>query len=1477
MAETDQLPTPQPVASTTDLPAPQPVETAQNLPAPIPVSSATPQTSELPAPVDPSAQPVSQNDHSLLSSFRDQIEKPAAAMLTGAGTTLGSGEIPKMLANPMAGGSFERSRDAFKKFVDTSLIVPKNAITPEEATAHPRIAAVENGVSSVVKSLTTPGSLALILGTEGLGEIPAFLEKTLAGTESLAPYAPKAAKVAQKALQGLGAYFTASQLADAVQAVPEIAQAIMTGQTDKAIELTTAAFINGAVGTHAGLETRRSLRASADAAAETSAMKHKEYADIVHERQKTLQVAGGQKNQIADLGREVAPNLKDREWTTDYVEANKDRALLAERQAETKVGPKPADQIAAASEAQGKEVPLEAEPKPVEKASINPNAVVDPKVQKVVEDAGGVYRGQNKDGLVEITLPREMTSALPIHDKLKEFVSVTLPAEDITPEAVKSAMDAKFKLMGGKIPESEIPATQEEISNPASQHALSLKAAIEDAKASSAKHVITPEERAKMVEQQDPNKTISLKHEKAIDTVRRYMDMIKKQAQDRGLLPKGQLRDNFVPHEYDFDDTSDPTRRRLYDTYHDAQQAGLVGKNKDYFALTSDYLGKMWNRFADSDTIRDLKNRRTNDGAPLAVPGGFVEGQRVSAEGPQSYTIDQKEVQKYTKNGKLPGMIKSGRVSVDPTGKVFTMKADDYVKAANLYETRPIGPTPIPPKVLKELQPHLEDLEKKGLIFHDTKGNYFNTESLYARVPVYLHPDIADHFNDAVKPKTEEPTSFFGRAGKLYDDTTGNMKSLLLSWSPFHRVTESARMMESLGILKGGKLAAQTNLGMAPKVDYFNLTPTQESAIRDGIVTADPRGGSMSNVEEGLSAGEGKTWGAKTYRLFDQGLEKLGVPENIRNKVNLQKILTDDVFGPQGMITHAKFAFYEARKPTIAAQIAKDHPDWPNYEVDKHAGRLTAKFANNKFGGLNTVVLGRTLQDQKWLRRVLLAPDFLESTGRSVLDLGNKYGGELAAKLIQFNIAHALTAAGINYFLHHKDGDTSIKGAVDATHILDHPYGVVSHDNKTVYGLRTTATDFLHMINKPREFAYDRVNPMLRATDETIEQRNQYGRKESLPEALKAFPKAALPIQVQNAVGLGPNTTTEPSAGDQFLKSIGIQARPNRSNAEQMAIDKVSAKLQGQEARTGGALVHQQLKFNAEDKLRSAYQMQDPDKKAKALEDAKHDIENLTQRKIINPDEKKKILTDAKGSRLKSIFNSLTPDDALDVWNAATDDEKKELGVAMNSKYYRWREKLAKDGQNISKLNIDDQKTLDEFKAAATQLAEIRERPEPAPAPKPAKAAERKEANPISNELPEPEPYTAELPAPTPYEAPKTSDYAPLIQSASAKYGVDPKLMEAMVHQESLGDPNAVSRKGAKGLLQLEPLTAQHYGVTDINDPEQNIDAGTHYMADLLKLYDGDEAKALAAFNAGPTAVHKYNGVPPFPETKHYVSAIQNR
>ncbi|MBB3229045.1 hypothetical protein FHW69_003694 [Luteibacter sp. Sphag1AF] len=116
--------------------------------------------------------------------------------------------------------------------------------------------------------------------------------------------------------------------------------------------------------------------------------------------------------------------------------------------------------------------------------------------------------------------------------------------------------------------------------------------------------------------------------------------------------------------------------------------------------------------------------------------------------------------------------------------------------------------------------------------------------------------------------------------------------------------------------------------------------------------------------------------------------------------------------------------------------------------------------------------------------------------------------------------------------------------------------------------------------------------------------------------------------------------------------------------------------------------------------------------------------------------------------------------------------------------------------------------------------------------------------------------------------------YGDVIHSASGEFGVDEALLRAIIHAESAFNPRAMSVKGAQGLMQLIPSTARDMGVLDAFDANQNIRGGARYLAMLLKNFNGDERLAAAAYNAGPGAVLKYNGVPPYDETRVYVERV---
>jgi soluble lytic murein transglycosylase len=119
-----------------------------------------------------------------------------------------------------------------------------------------------------------------------------------------------------------------------------------------------------------------------------------------------------------------------------------------------------------------------------------------------------------------------------------------------------------------------------------------------------------------------------------------------------------------------------------------------------------------------------------------------------------------------------------------------------------------------------------------------------------------------------------------------------------------------------------------------------------------------------------------------------------------------------------------------------------------------------------------------------------------------------------------------------------------------------------------------------------------------------------------------------------------------------------------------------------------------------------------------------------------------------------------------------------------------------------------------------------------------------------------------------------SNKFDPIIVEASKKYNLEAPLIKAVIKAESDFDPNAISNKGARGLMQIMPFNFRSLNVENPFDPNQSIDAGARYLRDMLDRFQGKLALSLAAYNAGPGAVDRYNGIPPYQETEEYVERV---
>jgi hypothetical protein len=494
-----------------------------------------------------------------------------------------------------------------------------------------------------------------------------------------------------------------------------------------------------------------------------------------------------------------------------------------------------------------------------------------------------------------------------------------------------------------------------------------------------------------------------------------------------------------------------------------------------------------------------------------------------------------------------------------------------------------------------------------------------------ARVPVLVNPDIAPHLEPVLE--TLRPKSALIRAALA---VTKETKSDLLALSPFHWATILNRSLEA-GLNPFG--GTNRKFIFVPKdIDYYNLSDAQQRAIHAGAVVSSTRPGFSGYLEEGLAASH----------------------DSIINKIPLvgdfNRAIEGKLFGPHGWITSLKFDLFDK----LSEEIRKSRPDLTADQAD----RVAASQVNNKFGGLNYTMMGRGASTQHTLRLMLLAPDFLESSGRSILDVAGNHGTPMLKSLVAFNAAHWLLARGINYLV---SGNTHPESG----------FSVMSKNGKREYNLRTTLGDYLHFVEKPHDFLANRVNPIgVRAPYDVAAGEDPLGNKITGYQQFFDTLRQVTPIPLQ---GIYPTTSvTEPSAGDKLLQSVGVQSRKYFSPAETYAHQVMSRHGEGGEALEGDELAKAQLRYKLEDDLRTAINSQDTAGRIAATKRI-DDASRGANRKISEATASEIIRTAHEFPMpLQATVSHLALKDEFDVWDRASLLEKRAIRPIIEKKIDKW-------------------------------------------------------------------------------------------------------------------------------------------------------------------------------------------------------------
>ena len=753
------------------------------------------------------------------------------------------------------------------------------------------------------------------------------------------------------------------------------------------------------------------------------------------------------------------------------------------------------------------------------------------------------------------------------------------------------------------------------------------------------------------------------------------------------MLPEDAEKDNFAPHLWDYEnrdengkpittntgyDDAGMLKRRTFQDIAEGEQKGAKPTTTNFSKLVADYHERVANVIAKRNLAEKLASSYMNDGSPMGAPGKLLPGYTTARDAP----VTPEEVAKAKAAGTFDALLQSGRIYEVPPkppemegepGLVVAKKrlegptrelGEDEEEKSYMWKQRDFEHSGLyvwPPtsQVAGDVTPASEIIPfgtgpfPEQAIMKPGEGGIPTDQAPrvpMVRIPVMVHPEIMPHLGAMLE--SQVPENPFLR-GVL--KASSEAKSDLLSLSPFHWANITGRTLDAgmnpFG--EGHNLARQVSAVLqraagrkptffAPKpIDYFNLTDEQNAGFRDGVAIGPTRPGRNSYAEEGnVSQGNSLIDKIPLVGRFNEAIER-------------------QLFGPQGWIASLKLDLY--------SKLKQQHLSRDPSLTDVQAGRIAARQVNNKFGGLNYTVMGRGATTQHALRAMFLAPDFLESTGRTVLDMVGPHGTPLFKSFVAFNVAQWALARALNYAV---SGDTH----------PDAGMAVLSKNGEKQYTIRTTLGDFMHFVEKPKDFMMNRLNPLLvRAPSEIATGEDPTGHKVTDTQALFDALRQVVPIPIQGVI---PNQQiVQPSETDQLLQSVGLQSRKNFTPAEDLAHQIESKGGEEGAPLEGDELKRAQMRYKLEDQLRTAINAKDQ----KGRADAMQAIEkaSIGTNPAISHQDRQQIIQQAHKYPLplQSTVAHLGVADALQVWDKSSILERRALRPIIQNKIENWESK----------------------------------------------------------------------------------------------------------------------------------------------------------------------------------------------------------